>query len=451
MTSNSLDRLRALSPSEFESLIAKVFSSLGWSIEITGRPGDGGIDLVLTRPGEKAIAQCKRFVGTVGQSVVRDFFGALVHSGATRGYLVSTGLFSLSALAWAHGKEIVLVDGPDLVSALDQLPEIALPLGTGALSENRQTGAWHRLDQAITGAELNQMNQQMMPPTLIVGETFEHHDRLATWIAARLGVRLDYGLNMFGYREQMAADEMGVWTWDVFGDFSPELAYVFNLENYPYAEAKAIYDIGTRSRMVDGSRRGPVHLIATCTEVERLHPSLRKTFGLELATTDVNWDWLSQEDSMGIFLRAIACRNGLDPETTLRKWYALALDLAHAPSSQDDLLVAQRADLLGRVTALAQDLLAVLAAEGRRAPDRGLKAREREGPAHQSWHVYFLTFPDRIWIAIPDGERVPYIDGAESRPNKGFESLFVSVSALREATTFSDLDAYMTRRLSASF
>lgn len=88
-----------------------------------------GVDLVLSRAEERSIAQCKRFRGQVGQSVIRDFFGAVVHEKAKRGFVVTTGTFSLPAQSWALDKNLILVDGVDLLSVLsEQRIEFEVPV-----------------------------------------------------------------------------------------------------------------------------------------------------------------------------------------------------------------------------------------------------------------------------------------------------------------------------------
>ena len=59
--------------------------------------------------------RCKRYRGTVGEAVVRDLYGTMMHASATYAYLVTTGAISDEARRWALGKPIQLIDGPQLV------------------------------------------------------------------------------------------------------------------------------------------------------------------------------------------------------------------------------------------------------------------------------------------------------------------------------------------------
>jgi hypothetical protein len=51
---------------------------------------------------------------------VRDFYGALMHADARRGFIVTTADFSVNARAFARGKPISLISGRDLVRWIDR-------------------------------------------------------------------------------------------------------------------------------------------------------------------------------------------------------------------------------------------------------------------------------------------------------------------------------------------
>lgn len=117
-------RLQALSPSEFEAWVQDLFEGWGYHVENTPDGADHGVDLRLVSPdGERAIVQCKRYEGTVSESVVRDLYGAMQHDRLDRGFVVTTGRFSQAAARWAQGKPIELIDGERLVQLAEARPE----------------------------------------------------------------------------------------------------------------------------------------------------------------------------------------------------------------------------------------------------------------------------------------------------------------------------------------
>lgn len=112
-----LDQLMALTPSEFESYVAqRIFARQGYTVVNTPDVKDGGVDiLVVDAHGRRAVVQCKRYRGTVGEAVVRDLYGTMIHHDATMAYLITTGGISEAARRWAAGKPIGLIDGARLV------------------------------------------------------------------------------------------------------------------------------------------------------------------------------------------------------------------------------------------------------------------------------------------------------------------------------------------------
>ena len=75
--------VRQIPPSGFEQLCQRLLRESGFEqVIVTGRSGDGGIDgigvlKVNAFVSFKVLFQCKRYIGTVRASEVRDFRGAM--------------------------------------------------------------------------------------------------------------------------------------------------------------------------------------------------------------------------------------------------------------------------------------------------------------------------------------------------------------------------------------
>ncbi len=110
-----LSTMQRMEPTEFEEFVATLFRGMGYRVESTRASGDEGVDLRLRRGRHTAVVQCKRYQGSVGQPVVRDLYGTMLHVGADEAYLVTTGRITRAARRWAQGKPIHLVDGARLV------------------------------------------------------------------------------------------------------------------------------------------------------------------------------------------------------------------------------------------------------------------------------------------------------------------------------------------------
>ena len=100
--------LCSMTVTAFAEFIVSLFGELGYRVEKT--LGDNGIDLLLRKNNQSIAVQCQPWDAPVGEPVVRDFYAALMSSGAQSGYLVTTGTFTSHAYSFAQGKPIQLVD-----------------------------------------------------------------------------------------------------------------------------------------------------------------------------------------------------------------------------------------------------------------------------------------------------------------------------------------------------
>lgn len=114
--------LLEMAPADLEILVAELMRRMGLRVEHTGMTGDGGVDCIAydDRPviGGRVIVQVKRYTNTVNPSVVRDLFGTLHASGASKGVLVTTSGFGPESREFAQGKPLELIDGVQLDSLL---------------------------------------------------------------------------------------------------------------------------------------------------------------------------------------------------------------------------------------------------------------------------------------------------------------------------------------------
>ncbi|MDR8882336.1 restriction endonuclease [Burkholderia multivorans] len=130
----NLNSLRSLSWREFERLVGEAYRRLGYVVDVVGQGGaDGGVDLVLMRPGEKVLVQCKHWrANSVGASVVREMAGLMLHHRASGVKIVCVGKFTRDAQAFARGKGIELVSGNDLLKLVRSVQRSS---GTTSISE----------------------------------------------------------------------------------------------------------------------------------------------------------------------------------------------------------------------------------------------------------------------------------------------------------------------------
>jgi len=107
-------------------------------VEVTGRTGDGGIDGVgILRLGGflsfHVMFQCKRWQGSIGANIIRDFRGAMVGR-ADKGIFVTTGTFTKDAVREATRDGAPPIDKIDGDQLIDKLKELGLGVSTEVVS-----------------------------------------------------------------------------------------------------------------------------------------------------------------------------------------------------------------------------------------------------------------------------------------------------------------------------
>lgn len=91
----------------FEELIAEIFSGFGYTVELTKRTRDGGVDVIAIRKtivAERYLIECKRPDpgNPVGIMPVRALYGVFASQDATKAILATTARFSKDATIFLH-------------------------------------------------------------------------------------------------------------------------------------------------------------------------------------------------------------------------------------------------------------------------------------------------------------------------------------------------------------
>ena len=116
-----LDKLKSIQPDAFERLAQRILREAGFvKVEVLGKSNDGGIDgagiLRMNLVSFNVLFQCKRYSGSVGPNIVRDFRGAM-QGRADKGLIITTGNFTPEARREASrdgAPAIDLIDGEAL-------------------------------------------------------------------------------------------------------------------------------------------------------------------------------------------------------------------------------------------------------------------------------------------------------------------------------------------------
>lgn len=121
--SEAAQALAGMSWQQFEQLVGEGFRRQGYRVMETGGGGAyGGVDLVLHRDGETHLVQCKQWrAQRVGVEVVRELYGVMAAKGAAGGFVVTSGRYTDAARSFARGRNVRLIDGPQLRALLQQV------------------------------------------------------------------------------------------------------------------------------------------------------------------------------------------------------------------------------------------------------------------------------------------------------------------------------------------
>ena len=125
-TQKSIDTIRDLPWQEFEQLVAEAYRRQGYTV-VENRHGgpDGGVDIRLKKAGELHLIQCKHWKKqNVGVQTVRELYGVMAAEHASAGSVVCSGMYTQEAKNFAHGKNIDLVDGPQLETMIKNVQSV---------------------------------------------------------------------------------------------------------------------------------------------------------------------------------------------------------------------------------------------------------------------------------------------------------------------------------------
>lgn len=124
-----LIRLKNGSPAFFERAVLTLLTAMGYGItgdaQLTGQPGDGGIDGVIREDKlglDIVCIQAKRYAeASVGRPALQQFSGSMDGYKAKKGVILTTSSFSREAIAFVdriEGKRVVLIDGEQLADLM---------------------------------------------------------------------------------------------------------------------------------------------------------------------------------------------------------------------------------------------------------------------------------------------------------------------------------------------
>lgn len=99
----------SLTGAEFEQLLYRLFSAMGYAVQHTGQSGDQGGDLIANKEGERILIQAKRYGdAAVGNKAVQEAVAARNFYKCTKAIVVTTSHFTPEAIELARANSVEL-------------------------------------------------------------------------------------------------------------------------------------------------------------------------------------------------------------------------------------------------------------------------------------------------------------------------------------------------------
>jgi restriction system protein len=103
---------------EFEAYLATLFRRYGYAVEHTGKSGDYGADLVISKDQQRTVIQAKRYSKNVGIKAVQEVVAAKKVYSCQGAIVVTNSGYTQAARTLASANDVVLWDRARLVKMM---------------------------------------------------------------------------------------------------------------------------------------------------------------------------------------------------------------------------------------------------------------------------------------------------------------------------------------------
>ncbi len=118
LSAAGLPEIDRMTGKDFESRMAALFRSKGYRVEQTPYVGDWGADLILSKNGERTVAQIKRWNRKVSVRAVQEVVASKAKYGCTCALVATNALFTDAAVQLAEANGVELWDRHRLAEEL---------------------------------------------------------------------------------------------------------------------------------------------------------------------------------------------------------------------------------------------------------------------------------------------------------------------------------------------
>lgn len=110
--------LKDLSGTDFENLLYRLYEKMGYTVQHSGKSGDQGGDLVITKKGNRIVVQAKRYQYPVNNKAIQEAVAAKRIYNCERATVVTTSDFTNGGLELAKANNVYLINGKKLKELL---------------------------------------------------------------------------------------------------------------------------------------------------------------------------------------------------------------------------------------------------------------------------------------------------------------------------------------------
>jgi restriction system protein len=104
---------------EFENYLADLFESKGFSVTLTPRSGDYGVDMILRKGRKKTAVQAKCYGGNIGVDAVQQVISGSIHWRTTNAMVITNRYFTPNAKKLAKSGVVKLIDRDQLIKFIN--------------------------------------------------------------------------------------------------------------------------------------------------------------------------------------------------------------------------------------------------------------------------------------------------------------------------------------------
>jgi restriction system protein len=116
-----IERIDALPGEEFELFLTTLFEHRGYTVTLTARTGDLGVDLVAESTDEKIAVQAKRWSNSVSRHAVSDVVAGATYYGCNKCMVVTNLYYTEGAKKLAQSTGCVLIDRDTLSDWINEM------------------------------------------------------------------------------------------------------------------------------------------------------------------------------------------------------------------------------------------------------------------------------------------------------------------------------------------